>query len=79
MPAIPIMARVEAHMYDHQLIALNGLLERLLIAHYETTDSPFHGAADGDSDLAADMLEGACQLHVAARRAMRERDMLEAA
>lgn len=78
MPAIPMLARIEAHLRDHELIAFNALLEHLIIAHYEREDDVLMRAANDDEDLAEDMLLGLCHLHAAARRAMRERNMPEA-
>lgn len=79
MPAIPVLARIEAHMRDDELIALNGLFEQLLITHYEAGRNLFLTAAQGNVALAADMLNSACLMHTAARRAMRERNIPEAA
>lgn len=75
MPAIPVLARLEAHMSDIQLIALLKLAEQLLVQHFEQGGTVFVVAADGETDLAQDMREAVCQLHVAARRAMRERNL----
>jgi hypothetical protein len=71
------MARIETHLYDHQLVALNGLLEKLLIGHYESESNTLIDAAEGDEDLAGDMLTSICHVHAAARRAMRERGFIE--
>lgn len=71
--ATNLMATIEAHMHDHVVVALDGLVQQLLIQHYETADSPFLRAADGDTDLAHDMVIGACMLHVAARKTIRAR------
>ncbi|OZI26834.1 hypothetical protein CAL26_05845 [Bordetella genomosp. 9] len=79
MPAIPVMARIEAHLSDAQLVAFNGLMERLIVAHYENASTWFLDAAQGEKDLATDMLNAVCLVHVAARHAMLERNMPEAA
>lgn len=78
MPAIPVLARVEAHMSDTQLIALCKLMEQLLVQHFEQGAAVFVIAAEGEQVLANDMRDAACQVHAATRRAMRERDMLGA-
>jgi hypothetical protein len=79
MPAIPVLARIEAHLHDHELIAFNALLEHLIIAHYEGEGDTLIRAAKGDGDIADDMLLSVCHMHAAARRSMRERNMPEAA
>ncbi|WP_157929774.1 hypothetical protein [Orrella dioscoreae] len=66
-------------MSDTQLIALSKLLDYLLVQHFEQGSELFVIAADGEHDLAHDMREAVCLAHVATRRAMRERDMPEAA
>jgi hypothetical protein len=75
MPAISVMARIETHMEDTQLIAFVGMLEHLLVAHFEHKSPIFAEASKGDADLAHDMRNGVCSAHVAARRAMRERNL----
>ena len=72
-------ARIEVHMGDDELIAVNALLERLLIANYGANPDLFMLLADGDEAMASDMLSGTCLIHAAARRVMRDRNMPEAA
>ncbi|CAM5287061.1 hypothetical protein [Eoetvoesiella caeni] len=77
--AADAQARVEVHMGDDELIAVNALLERLLITNYGANPGLLMLLADGDEAMAADMLSGTCLIHAAARRVMRDRNMPEAA
>ncbi len=74
-----MLARIEAHLRDHELIAFNALLEHLIIAHYEREDDVRSAQPTTPTKTSpSDMLLGLCHLHAAARRAMRERNMPEA-
>ncbi|MGB3742476.1 MAG: hypothetical protein WA968_10505 [Castellaniella sp.] len=73
------MAHVEVFLGDDELIAVNALLEKLIVANYGPHPDLFLALADGDQVMAADMLSGACMFHMAARRVMRVRNMPEAA
>ncbi|NYT62399.1 hypothetical protein H0A66_08750 [Alcaligenaceae bacterium] len=77
--AVRAQVRIEVHMGDDELIAVNALLERLLIANYGANPGLLMLLADADEVMAADMLSGACLIHAAARRVMRDRNMPEAA
>ncbi|VFR39694.1 hypothetical protein ANK1_2812 [plant metagenome] len=65
-------------MGDTELIALSKLMDYLLVQHFEQGSELFNIAADGEGDLAHDMRASVCQVQVATRRAMRERNMLGA-
>lgn len=75
MPAISVIARLEAHMDDQELIAISNFLKYAIAGHYEHGQSMFLDAAKGDSTVSGHMLTGACTLFAAAQRAISERNL----
>lgn len=77
MPAIPVDARLEAHMNDDELKALAALMEYLVRGAYAPGQSLFLTAAGGDAKVSGHMLTAACSIYADAMRALRERNLLD--
>lgn len=75
MPAISVIARVEAHMEDQELMAVADFLKYAIAGHYDHAQSLFLEAAKGDALTSGHMLTGTCTLYAAAQRAIRERNL----
>lgn len=73
MPAIPVYARLEAHMHDDELVALREFLGHAIVCHYGTNHSPLVRAAAGNQLHADKMLRACKAIHRAAEQAIKER------
>lgn len=73
MPAIPVLARLEAHMTDDELQALRDFLGYSIVMHVGGRARPFDAATGGHEMQSATLLRGAQAVHQAAERAIAER------
>lgn len=73
MPATPTLARVELHLSDDELIALQMFISHAIIMHHGGSDGPIMRAAANNHAMTDTMLAACKQAFHALKRVREER------